>query len=204
MHAACHKRLPRGASSANAGGRVGIPRGFRSLGPIMRATPASIGRRSAALLCLLLPLAGCEAMNRVTVLDRIFEPQRFGQTAPPPRRAATPAPRPPAVVPPPVAAPPAEPPTVMVMEPRPDPAPPTGQRPVAPPEDPEARLRQTVRQHPWLTRFWSELTVAEQARIARQLPAGDDPPGRWDSMGLADRARLAGGPPDERRWAGGT
>ncbi|MFC7473427.1 hypothetical protein ACFQS7_03625 [Dankookia sp. GCM10030260] len=169
----------------------------------MRAPFASNGRRSVALLCLLLPLAGCEAMNRVTVLDRIFEPQRFGQQAPPPRRAAAPAPRPPAV-PPPAVAPPAEPPTIMVMEPRPDPVPaPAAARPAAPAEDAEAQLRQTVRQHPWLTRFWSELTLTEQARIARQLPPGDDPSGRWDSMGLADRARLAGGTPDERRWASG-
>jgi hypothetical protein len=90
------------------------------------------------------------------------------------------------------------------MEPLPDPEPvPASHRPVAPPEDPEARLRQTIRQHPWVTRFWSELTVTEQARIARQLPEDDDPPGRWDSMGLADRARLVGTTPDERRWASG-
>jgi hypothetical protein len=60
-----------------------------------------------------------------------------------------------------------------------------------------------VRQHPWLTRFWSELRLTEQARIARQLPAAEDLPGTWDSMGLADRARLVAPSADERRWAGG-
>jgi hypothetical protein len=167
----------------------------------MGASPAPTGRRIAALLCLLLPLAGCEAMNQVTVLDRIFEPERFGpKPAPPPQAAPAPKPAPA--------------PAVVAMEPLPDPEPvpasplaaspvAANHRPVAPPEDPEARLRQTVRQHPWLTRFWSELTITEQARIARQLPPDDDPPGTWDSMGLADRARLVGPPPDERRWASG-
>jgi hypothetical protein len=98
------------------------------------------------------------------------------------------------------------------MEPLPDPEPvrashrPASRPPeTAPvePEDGQTRLRQTIRQHPWVTRFWSELSVTEQARVARQLPAGGDAPGIWDSMGLTDRARLAGNTPDERRWASG-
>ena len=194
----------------------------------MGAQSASTGRRSAALLTLLLPLAGCAAMNQVTVLDRLFEPERFGAQPPrpaaaPPRAvAALPPVAAPAAVPPPIAppaavAPPASPPAAVApeivapdvatpdtvaMEPLPDPKPVAASRRPAP-EDAEARLRQTIRQHPWVTRFWSELTLTEQARIARQLPADDDPPGRWDSMGLADRARLVGTTPDERRWASG-
>ena len=145
----------------------------------MGASPASTGRRIAALLCLLLPLAGCEAMNQVTVLDRLFEPERFGPKPAPPAASRTrPEARPrtrrrgdgaaagPGTGSPPAPSPPAR-------------SPPTT-GPSAPPEDPEARLRQTVRQHPWLTRFWSELTITEQARIARQLPPDDDPPGTWD------------------------
>jgi hypothetical protein len=100
------------------------------------------------------------------------------------------------------------------MEPRPDPAPVAASQRSAPvaasqrsapvaPADPDAALRQTVRQHPWLTRFWSELRLTEQARIARQLPAAADVPGTWDSMGLADRARLVAPSVDERRWASG-
>ena len=158
----------------------------------MGCTSAPTRRPSLALLCLL-PLAGCAAMNQVTALDRFFEPERFGAKpapvqAPPRPQAAAPA--------------------VAAMEPLPDPVPvPVSQRlpppvPVAP-ADPEAGLRQTVRQHPWLTRFWSELRLTEQARIARQLPAAEDLPGTWDSMGLADRARLVAPPTDERRWAGG-
>ena len=164
-------------------------------------TPAPTGRPYLALLCLL-PLAGCAAMNQVTPLDRLFEPERFAdKSAPaqasPPEPAQVPAPAP---VPVPV-------PAVVAMEPRPDPAPVVAiHRPPSPPvapADPDAALRQTVRQHPWLTRFWSELRLAEQARIARQLPVAEDLPGTWDSMGLADRARLVAPSTDERRWASG-
>jgi len=178
----------------------------------MRAQPAPTGRRYAAMLCLLLPLAGCEAMTQVTPLDRLFDPERFAQ------RPAAPAPAPAAVsdpTPEPAKGPAPEPvpdPTIVAMEPLPDPQPvrashrPASRPPEttpAEPEDAQTRLRQTIRQHPWVTRFWSELGVTEQARIARQLPAGGDAAGIWDSMGLADRARLAGNTPDERRWASG-
>jgi hypothetical protein len=88
--------------------------------------------------------------------------------------------------------------------------------------DPEARTRSLVRQNPWLTQFWMELTPAQQARVERQLSRGDvvlaaertEPAAAWDAMGLADRARLIFGPggqpferpaPPERRdgsiWA---
>lgn len=153
---------------------------------------SSTVRPSLALFCMLLPLTGCAAMNQVTALDRFFEPDRYGTRAAPARGAR---PAPPAR--------PATTPTVVAMAPRPDPVPlPAALRPPpAEPGDPEAGLRQTVRQHPWLTRFWSELQPAEQARIARELPAAEDLPGRWDSMGLADRARVVAPPSDERRWA---
>ncbi|TDH61831.1 hypothetical protein E2C06_14960 [Dankookia rubra] len=170
----------------------------------MGCTPASTGRSFLALLCLL-SLAGCQAMNQVTALDRFFEPERFGAKPAPARAARPPSPAQPAPAP---ARVPEPAPTVVAMEPLPDPAPVSAaQRPPAPapvaPADPEAALRQTVRQHPWLTRFWSELRPTEQARIARQLPAAEDLPGTWDSMGLADRARLVSPASEERRWAGG-
>ena len=168
----------------------------------MSVSPAATGRPFLALL-FLLSLAGCQAMNQVTALDRLFEPERFG-AKPAPARSERPAPRSA-----PVPAPAPDPaPTVVAMEPRPDPAPvPVAQRSAPPPPvapaDPDAALRQTVRQHPWLARFWSELRPTEQARIARQLPAAEDLPGRWDSMGLADRARLVAPSTEERRWASG-
>ena len=123
---------------------------------------------------------------------------------------------------------------VVAMEPRPNPpttaadagAPPSRPRAAEPrPEtlagagsaapqaaDPEARTRLLVRQNPWLTRFWMELTPAQQSRVERQLRRGDvalavensEPAAAWDSMGLADRAALVFGrgerpaPPDRR------
>lgn len=91
------------------------------------------------------------------------------------------------------------------VEPRADPAP-------APETDPgtdvESRTRLLVRQNQWLTRFWMELTAAQQARVERQLRRGDvvlaagnaEPAVAWDSMGLSDRARLifGSGQPMER------
>ena len=173
----------------------------------MSVHAAPTGRKVATLLCLLLLLTGCKAMNQVTFLDRVFEPERFGRTAAaPPASAPKLAPR---RAPAPVRTAPAEP-DVLNTEPRSDPA--TIQarhRPAPPapePESAEDRLRQAVRQEPWLTRFWSELSLTQQARIARQLPASENPPGVWDSMGLGDRARLIAAPsvdPGERRWASG-
>ena len=105
--------------------------------------------------------------------------------------------------------------SVVAMEPRPDPPvasasirnPQAGRVRVGEPqadavpaleEDPETRTRSLVRQNQWLTRFWEELTPAQQARVARQLRNGDvvlaaesaEPAAAWDSMGLADRAKL--------------
>jgi hypothetical protein len=84
--------------------------------------------------------------------------------------------------------------SVRGAEPRPNPAP-------SPEADAESRTRSLVRQHPWTTRFWMELTPAQQSRIERQLHRGDvrlageraDAPAAWDSMGLADRVGLVFG-----------
>lgn len=177
-------------------------------------------RHAIALLALGPLLAGCEALERMDYLDRIFEPERFARPVP----AAQPQPEP---LPPAASEPSTE--TVVAMEPLPDPAPlPARQRAAPPPAAPEpaaltevegeSRLRSTVRRNPWLTRFWSELTAAQQLRVERQLRRAENPPaaepaGAWDSMGLADRARLVFGDrpgpeapdPSERRegsnWA---
>ncbi len=89
--------------------------------------------------------------------------------------------------------------TVRAAEPRPDPgvsAPPQG-------ADREDRTRTLVRQNPWLTRFWMELTPAQRARVERQMQRGGDvrlaserqaePAAVWDPMGLSDRAGLVFG-----------
>ena len=73
------------------------------------------------------------------------------------------------------------------------------EEPVAPPPapDPEARLASLLRQNPWLVRFWSELTPAEQSRVTRALSRGGQAgpaPAAWDPMGLRDRVELMFGP----------
>lgn len=109
--------------------------------------------------------------------------------------------------------------SVVAMEPRPNPPPqsasvegnaqanrvrapePRPELPAASPADPESRTRLLVRQNPWLTQFWMELTPAQQSRVERQLRRGDvvlaaekaEPAAAWDSMGLADRAKLVFG-----------
>jgi hypothetical protein len=83
---------------------------------------------------------------------------------------------------------------VRPAEPRPNPAPPSA-------ADPESRTRLLVRQNPWVTRFWMELTPAQQARIERQLHRGNmrlaagqgEPAAIWDPMGLSDRVGLVFG-----------
>lgn len=158
------------------------------------------GRRFLAPLLLGALCGGCAAMERMDYLDRIFEPERFARPVP----AAQPAPG--GALP---SEPDAE--TVVAMEPLPDPVPlPASQRTAPSPPAREAvpatlpagpddatRLRATLRRNPWLTRFWSELTAAQQGRVEQRLRRGETPAaeaaGAWDSMGLADRARLVFG-----------
>jgi hypothetical protein len=65
--------------------------------------------------------------------------------------------------------------------------------PVVPP-DPAQRMANLLRQNAWLTRFWSELSPAEQLRVTRALARrGAQPlaaPAAWDPMGLQDRVEL--------------
>jgi hypothetical protein len=186
---------------------------------IARSQPVRRGR-VASLLLLAPILAGCEAMDRMVFFDQFFEP------------ASRPGP---VVAMPPVVSPgdygPAtdrapEPILVRAMEPVANPADyvATGDRAPLPasvrtPEprpnslprteaDAESRTRLLVRQNPWVTRFWMELTPAQQSRIQRQLHrsslvltgGGTDAEAEWDRMGLADRVGLVFGktPPGER------
>ncbi|TCZ57251.1 hypothetical protein [Roseicella aquatilis] len=117
-------------------------------------------------------------------LDQIFDPAGYRA------RHAVAAPRP--VQPPPPPRPQEAP--VRAMEPLPDAAPaaPVPARP-APPETREQRLHRLVRQHRWLTRFWTELTPGQQRRVAQRLGKAD-PAAGWDVMGLSDRTVLIFGP----------
>jgi hypothetical protein len=153
-------------------------------------------RRWTLVLLALLP--ACEAaqgvderLRRIDLLDRVFEPARF-RPEPPPAPAPAPvveavaAPEP-VAVPDAVAAPdtvamplPESSPAPWFPEPEPEPAP--------PPADPAVRTQALLRQQPWLSRFWSELTGPQQARVARRLPR--DSAARWDGMGLTDRVAL--------------
>jgi hypothetical protein len=184
---------------------------------IARSQPVRRGR-VASLLLLAPILAGCEAMDRMVFFDQFFEP----------------APRPgPVVAMQPIVSPtdyepatdpaPPQPTLVRAMEPVANPADyaTTGDRVPLPasvrtPEprpprteaDAESRTRLLVRQNPWVTRFWMELTPAQQSRIQRQLHrsnllltgGGTDAEAEWDRMGLADRVGLVFGktPPGER------
>ncbi|MGG5807761.1 hypothetical protein [Falsiroseomonas sp. CW058] len=141
------------------------------------------------LLCLAV-MAGCgpvrqvdETLRRVDLLDRVFEPERFRPPPAPP--AAIPAPPPMVAV---NAAPPRAPDVVAGPVPEAVPEPPAAEHP-QPPPDPAARRAALLRQNPWVTRFWSELTAAQQQRIARRL-AAEDAPARWDRLGLGDRVTL--------------
>ncbi len=182
----------------------------------------------ALVLAGLLATAACgpisrvdDALRRVDVLDRIFEPRRAEpypaaggpivvQPAPYPYQTAPYAVPPGPVVvertpPPPVLKDPAplmmepEPaPAIVAMDPLPDPpaastAPAASAAAQATPAaaPPRRSIAEVVRREPWLTRFWSELTPAQQGRIRRQIPERSAE--RWDAMGLPERARLLGG-----------
>jgi len=157
--------------------------------------------KSALLLVALLVPVACtlavdERLRRIDLLDRVFEPERF----------RTPPPEPPAImaavpdpVTPPDPMPETDPVAMPIPDPVPDPAPrpwfdaPAAEQEVAPPADPALRRRALLRQQPWLSRFWSELTAAQQQRVQRRLPGEAEPAAAWDSMGLADRVTLVFG-----------
>ncbi len=70
--------------------------------------------------------------------------------------------------------------------------------PAAAPVSPAVRTAALLRQNPWISRFWSELTAAEQGRVLRALARRGTPgpaPAAGDPMGLADRVTLLFGPP---------
>jgi len=166
-----------------------------------RTAPAL--RRLAALALLLAPLAACQtardidaAMRRVDILDRVFEPRRA-------------APQPSVVVAAPAAVQPqvqdglpkepepaavqtievAEPaPPAVAEEPPVQPAAASPPPPPAAPVDPAVRRAALIRQNPWVTRFWGELTSDQRGRVGRRLPG--DAASAWDRMGLAERVRL--------------
>ncbi|WP_372620962.1 hypothetical protein [Falsiroseomonas sp.] len=165
-------------------------------------------RAAGLAAALLFALTGCEAvrevdeaMRRVDVLDRLFEPDRFPPMAPAPPLPSLPPQPAPALPPPDPATDPA-----ILAEPLPslppaEPVPATGRE--APPAateaasaDPALRTTALLRSNPWLTRFWSALSGAQQERVARRLQAGRAPMLRteiataWDRMGLDERVRL--------------
>jgi hypothetical protein len=189
--------------------------------------PVQAMRRNVALVVLLLApaLSGCETMERMDYLDRFFDPALRARSVAgmePVRNPGDPAP---------TANGGFQQASVVAMEPvrgagdafpaadwNPEPASVVAMEPVRsagdqntrtaslraaePPMDAETRTRLLVRQNPWLTRFWMELTPAQQARVERRLRRGNVSPASgqadpaaaaWDPMGLADRARLVFG-----------
>ncbi|MFM2148567.1 MAG: hypothetical protein RLZZ187_873 [Pseudomonadota bacterium] len=143
-----------------------------------------------------------DASPRIAQRDRARPPAARPLTVPraEARVAADPAPTPPDAAPeePPLLARPEPgtglPPGWYVPEP-PDAPEAAAELPVA--LDPVARIAGLLRQNPWLTRFWSELTPGEQSRVTRALARRGAPgpaPNTWDPMGLADRVELLFGP----------
>jgi hypothetical protein len=173
--------------------------------------------RAPALLALLM-VSGCEALDRMDYLDRFFEPAAYSRSVDASERRSMPLPNSaaqgesqPEVIPttaalhdpaPPVASDPLpQPGPVRTLERPANPPPPSG-------EDQEAWTRRTVWENRWLTQFWAELTPAQQLRIERQIQRGTarlaarhtEPEAIWDTIGLADRAKVAfgGDPPFDR------
>jgi hypothetical protein len=182
-----------------------------------RAPRRKLKGRASVLLLLFAPVvSGCETLERMDYLDRFFEPAprpfAAAATADPALNQADPAlpaadssPQPAAVV----SMEPIENPAdrwpaaaerspqqavVRAAAPRPDPGTPTG-------ADGENRTRLLVRQNPWVTRFWMELTPAQRARVERRLlrdvrlasEQQAEPANVWDPMGLSDRVSLVFG-----------
>jgi hypothetical protein len=89
---------------------------------------------------------------------------------------------------------------IRAMEPRPNPP------AVSAVPTPQARLRQA----PWLTRFWDELTPSQRRRVLARLRRSPFPsspaeaPATWDVMGLPTREALIFGRPLPRPDTGAT
>lgn len=168
------------------------------------------------VLALPLLAGGCQAardmdaaMRSVGVLDRVFEPDRYGaartRAAAAPAAATVPAeavPRPAVTaepLPPVLAGPGSEPAAPQVKDPLAgsDAMPAAQPVPDPPRADPAVRRATLLRENPWVARFWSELDAAQRGRVQRALAragqAGPDAAARWDPMGLGDRVRLVFG-----------
>jgi hypothetical protein len=180
-------------------------------------------RRATALLALLM-VSGCETLDRMDYLDRFFEPVTHARSVDASERRSMPLAN---------SAPQGDPQpaTIRTTAALHDPAPPVASDPVTRPgpvhalersaslpppsgEGREAWTRRTVRKNRWLTQFWAELTPAQQLRVERRIQRGStrsaaghpEPDAIWDTMGLADRAKLAFGddPPFDRPVPAGT
>jgi cell division protein FtsN len=169
----------------------------------MRRTDTARRLVAASLLPLMLAACGAvrsvdERLRQVEVLDRIFDPEGVRQRA---AARATPDAAPTAE---PVATSPLQPEPIpepaVVAAPLPDPEPEpvreaVPERPAAPPRIPttEARLRES----PWLSRFWTELTPDQQGRVTRAFARRGALPANlaasWDPLGLRERVRLVYG-----------
>ena len=92
---------------------------------------------------------------------------------------------------------------IRAMEPRPNP---TRVAAAAAPAAAAVSTQERVRRNRWLTRFWEELTPAQQRRVeermrrARPPLAADRPEAQrlWDTMGLNQRDALVFGTPGAR------
>jgi hypothetical protein len=147
--------------------------------------------RQVWLMVMLLP--GCQALDQMTYWDQFFESPRvttrLEHTARPTLDASPQTQLEPAreVLPPPAPEPPSA---------RPHRALHPAERPE--PTDQTMWVRDAVRSHHWLAQHWGQLTPAQQRQIEpqlRNLPQANgmtaEPASVWDTMGLADRARLA-------------
>jgi hypothetical protein len=161
-----------------------------------------------ALLALLM-VSGCETLERMDYLDRFFEPTAYARSIDASER------RP---IPPPNSAPEGDPRLEVIPSAAPlrdpaqqiesDPTPQHGlvrtlkrqaNQPPLSGEDWDAWTRRIVRENRWLTQFWADLTPTQQLRIERRMQHGTarlagehtEPEAIWDTMGLADRAKVA-------------
>jgi hypothetical protein len=171
--------------------------------------PRLTGWGCAPALLALLMVSGCEALERMDYLDRFFEPTAYARPIDVSERRSIPLPNlegdPRSEVLPSAAS--LHDPAQQIES---DPTPQHGpvrtlkrqaNQPSLSGEDRDAWTRRIVRENRWLTQFWAELTPAQQLRIERRMQRGTarlagehtEPEAIWDTMGLADRARVAFG-----------